>query len=282
MVSRSGAHPDLGSGAGRRAAGAPFARALATLALGVVLVGNAPGASGSTVIAPSVDTPSLDASAAAWSTLGEYRVSPRPTSLADRSREPIVAAHPFNASRLAVVYAAGPGEHSHPVIRISHDGGRTWRTVAGRPRGGGSHPMVAWGPGPRHGTARLYYTAMGGPAPNYHFIVSYSDNEGRTWHQGFIADSTRGWSIGIEDLVVDTNSASPNYGVVYLAYNWPKDPDGGDGLHVVASGDYGRTFAETEIPKVPAPGAIPTPGASGTSSRPRPTGRPSSRATSST
>ena len=113
--------------------------------------------------------------------------------------------------------------------------------------------MVAWGPGPRRGKARLYYTAMGGPAPNYHFVVSYSDNEGRTWHQGFIANHTRGWSIGIEDLVVDTNPASPNYGTLYLAYNWPKNPAKGDGLHVVASGDYGHTFAETEIPKLPGP-----------------------------
>ena len=137
-------------------------------------------------------------------------------------------------------------------------------------------------PGPRRGTARLYYTAMVGPAPNYHFIVSYSDNEGRTWHQGFIADNTRGWSIGIEDLVVDTNRSSPNYGAVYLAYNWPKDPNGGDGLHVVASGDYGHTFAETEIPKVPHRRAIPTPGGSATSSRPPRTGRRTWRATSST
>ena len=90
-----------------------------------------------------------ETSAAGWSVLGEYRVSRRPTSLSNRSREPIVVAHPFDASRLAVVYAAGPGEESHPVIRISHDGGKTWSTAAGRPRGGGSHPMLAWGPGPR-------------------------------------------------------------------------------------------------------------------------------------
>ena len=100
---------------------------------------------------PLADARTAAAAGAGWSVLGEYRVSPRPTSLANRSREPIVAAHPFNPSRLAVVYAAGPGEHSHPVIRISHDGGRTWRTAAGHPRGGGSHPMVAWGPGPRRG-----------------------------------------------------------------------------------------------------------------------------------
>jgi hypothetical protein len=189
-----------------------------------------------------------------WSVLGEYRVSPRPTSLLNRSREPIVAANPLNPSRLAVVYPKGPGEQSHPVIRISHDGGRTWHTASGHPRGGGSHPMVAWGPGPRPGSTRLYYTAMGGGGPNdYHFEVSYSNNEGRTWHLGFVANHTRGWFGGMEDMVVDTNPASPNYGVLYLAYNWPKDPARGDGLHVVASGDYGRTYAETEVPKLPAP-----------------------------
>ncbi len=192
-----------------------------------------------------------------WSVLGEYRVSPRPTSLLNRSREPIVVAHPFDASRLAVVYPKGPGEHSHPVIRISHDGGKTWRTASGHPRGGGSHPMLAWGPGPRRGKARLYYAAMGGPAPNYHFEVSYSNDEGRTWHLGFIANHTRGWSIGIEDLVVDTDRASPNYGTLYLAYNWPKSATRGDGMHVVASGDYGHTFADTEIPKLAAPAGYP-------------------------
>ena len=206
----------------------------------------------SVLVAPLAEA----APAGSWSTLGEYRVSPRPTSLRNRSREPIVTAHPFDASRLAVVYPKGPGEKSRPVIRISHDGGKTWRTAAGHPRGGGSHPMVAWGPGPRTGRARLYYTAMGGPFP-YHFEVSYSDNEGRTWHLGFTANHTRGWAIGIEDMVVDTNPASPNYGTLYLAYNWPKDPKRGDGMHVVASGDYGHTYADTEIPKLPGPSGYP-------------------------
>src|SRR3954468_12057175 len=76
-----------------------------------------------------------------WSLVTEKRISPRPTSLTTRSREPIATAHPYDPSRVAVVYAYGPGEDSRPVIRISHDGGRTWRTVSGRPRGGGSHPM---------------------------------------------------------------------------------------------------------------------------------------------
>ncbi len=226
-------------------------RPIAGLVIVLALAGTATAAPAGTPGA--MEAVADSALSGSWSVLGEYRVSPRPTSLLNRSREPIVTANPFDASRLAVVYPVGPGEKSHPVIRISHDGGKTWRTAAGHPRGGGSHPMVAWGPGPRAGKARLYYAAMGGPAPNYHFEVSYSDNEGRTWHLGFIADHTRGWSIGIEDLVVDTNPASPNYGTLYLAYNWPKDPARGDGLHVVASGDYGHTFADTEVPKLAAP-----------------------------
>jgi hypothetical protein len=206
---------------------------------------------------PAAGTTYGNAATGSWSVLGEYRVSPRPTSLTNRSREPIVTAHPFDPLRLAVVYAAGPGEDSHPVIRISHDGGRTWRTTAGRPRGGGSHPMVAWGPGPRAGSARLYYSAMVGDPNNYHFGISASDDEGRTWRLLYVADQTRGWFGGIEDLVVDTNPKSPSYGAIYLAYNWPKDPLRGTGLHVVASRTFGRTWSEVEVPKLTPPVGYP-------------------------
>ena len=228
-------------------------RLLAAVLISVALAGSASSVDASIGAPRPPSVPAIATDSGSWSTLGEYRVSPRPTSLLNRTREPIVAANPFDASRLAVVYVKGPGEsNQHPVIRISHDGGATWRTAAGHPRGGGSHPIVAWGPGPRPGKARLYYTAMGGPSP-YHFEVSYSDNEGLTWHFGFIANHTRGWSIGMADMVVDTNPASPNYGTLYLAYNWPKDPARGDGLHVIASGDYGHTFAEVEVPKLAGP-----------------------------
>ena len=202
---------------------------------------------------PTVGTPATGG----WTVLGEYRVSPRPTSLDNRSREPIVTAHPFDPLRLAAVYAAGPGEHSHPVVRISRDGGRTWWTAAGRPRGGGSHPMVAWGPGPKPGSARLYYTAMTGQPDNYHFAVSTSDDEGRTWRLRYIADNTRGWFGGIEDITIDLDPDSPSYGAIYLAYNWPKDPQRGTGLHVIASRTFGRTWTETEVPKLSAPTGYP-------------------------
>ena len=231
-------------------------RRVATLLIAVLLAGLVQAAPGLDAERARVLGADSGTGAGSSTTLGEYRVSPRPTSLADRSREPIVAAHPFDPARLAVTYPVG-GEHSHPVIRISRDGGRTWRTTATRPRGGGSHPMVAWGPGPRRGSARLYYAAMTGPRLDYHFSVSYSDDEGRTWRLGFTANHTRGWFGGYEDLVVDTNPASPNYGVLYLAYNWPKDRLRGTGMRVVASGDYGRTFAEVEIPKLAAPRGYP-------------------------
>src|SRR3954470_10239368 len=77
---------------------------LAALAIAVASV--VPSASATTM--PTTEpTSTVDAATAgSWSTLGEYRVTPTPTSLTNRSREPIVAAHPFDASRLAVVYAA--------------------------------------------------------------------------------------------------------------------------------------------------------------------------------
>ncbi len=228
-------------------------RVLAALVVVLALAGSASGVYGATGTPRGTNATTAEVATGGWSVLGEYRVSPRPTSLSTRSREPIVASNPFDAKRLAVVYVKGVGAGSqHSVIRISHDGGATWRTAIGHPRGGGSHPLVAWGPGPQAGKARLYYAAMGGPFP-YHFEVSYSDNEGLTWHFGFIADHTRGWSIGMGDMVVDTNPASPNYGTLYLAYNWPRDTARGDGMHVVASGDHGHTYAETEIPKLPGP-----------------------------
>jgi hypothetical protein len=219
----------------------------AVVAIGWVVAPRAP--------APNAAAPdlALAATAGSWSTLGEYRISWRPTSLSNRVREPIVAANPLNRLRLAAVFPVGPGETSRPVVRISHDGGRTWVSRSAHLYGGGSHPMLAWGPGPRTGSTRLYYTAMGGSPNDFHFEVSHSDNEGISWHLDYVANHTRGWFGGIADLVVDTNAASPNYGAVYLAYNWPKDPLRGTGLHVIASGDYGHSWAETEIPKLAAP-----------------------------
>src|SRR5947207_15327813 len=139
-------------------------RVLAALVVSLAVAGSASGVYAATAGSRSTGAATAEAASGNWSVLGEYRVSPRPTSLSTRSREPIVAADPIDAARLAVVYVQGAGAGSQQsVIRISHDRGATWRTALGHPRGGGSHPMIAWGPGPRSGTARLYYGAMGGP-----------------------------------------------------------------------------------------------------------------------
>ena len=115
------------------------------------------------------DARAASAAGAGWSVLGEYRVSPRPTSLTNRSREPIVAAHPFNALAARRRLRGGPGRAQPPG---DPDQPRRRQDVAHRrrpPAGRRQPPDGRLGPGPDAGTARLYYTAMGGPAPNYHF-----------------------------------------------------------------------------------------------------------------
>jgi hypothetical protein len=187
-----------------------------------------------------------------WWVQGEYRISHPPTSKVTRSREPIVAANPLAPNQLAVAYAVGK-DLGQAVVRISRDGGRTWQTTPRRPEGGGNHPVVAWGPGPVRGKARLYYSGMGGSNGRYHHLISWSDDEGLTWSRPYVADDTRPWFGGYPDMVVDTDRRSPNYGVVYHVYNWPKDPASGPGIRVLASGDYGETFQQVEVPRLDPP-----------------------------
>ncbi len=178
----------------------------------------------------------------------ETLTSTAPTSISTRSREPSVATHPSNPNIIAVTYPQGD-THPSVVIRISHDGGKTFRTATGDPRGGGNHPVIAWGPGPIAGSARLYYGAMttyGGSC--CYFGVSYSDNEGRSWSAPFVAHTTTPWFGGFPYLATDNNKASPNFGTVYAAYNWPKDPNKGPGLRLLASSNFGRTFNQIEVP----------------------------------
>ena len=182
----------------------------------------------------------------------ETRVSTAPTSASTRSREPILATDPMDGSRIAVTYAKG-GTSTTVVIRISHDSGRTFTTAVGHPRGSGSHPAIAWGPGPG-GSARLYYMGMTTYAGRCcYFAISHSDNEGRTWSSPYVAHDTRPWSGGFPDLAVDTDTRSPNYGTVYAAYNWPANASKGPGLRLLASSDYGRTFHGIEVPVARTP-----------------------------
>jgi hypothetical protein len=177
----------------------------------------------------------------------EVRVSPVPGGTADRSWEPSVATHPTDPTRVAAAYAHGvPSVRAQ--VRISHDGGLTWTTTPARPGGGGFHIVVAWGPGPRAGSARLYVANMTGTSGGLRLGTCYSDNEGRTWSAMKVQANIPGWVGGTPDITTDNNPASPNYGTVYAAWNWPRTATAGPGLRVIASSDFGRTWHGVEVP----------------------------------
>ncbi len=176
-----------------------------------------------------------------------------------------MAAHPTDPDRVAVVYQrfARSGTCGlDTTIRISRDGGGTWRTAAGRPyrgsgRGPNFHAVIAWGPGPRRGSARLYWADMTVPGCDYgrHAVsVAYSDDEGRTWSRLYVERRTGTWIGGFPEIAVDRNPASPGYGSVYVVYNWLASRTTGPGMRVIASSDFGRTWrASVEVPPATRP-----------------------------
>ena len=191
----------------------------------------------------------------------EVAVSPVPTSLRGRAWEPIVATNPSDPNRIAVIY-----EHMgsircgiDPLVRISHDAGKTWQTAKGHPgagRGANYHATIAWGPGPTPGSSRLYYANTSVPGCNYtqhSASVAWSDDEGATWSKLYVERRTAPWKGGFPDITVDRDPASPNYGVVYVGYNWLASATKGPGFHVLASADYGKTWKATEVPVAPTP-----------------------------
>jgi len=196
-------------------------------------------------------------------TIRETIVSNVPDSVADRAWEPIVATHPTDPKRIAVVYQhRGPGAacRINPTIRISHDDGRTWRSTKRSPaahsgRGLDLHAAIAWGPGPS-GASRLYWTNMTTPGcgdPRYSLSTAFSDDEGDTWSKPYVENRTPPWIGGFPEIAVDRNPASPNHGTVYAAYNWLADGARGPGFRLLASADFGATWSSTEIAPAPSP-----------------------------
>lgn len=191
--------------------------------------------------------------------LHEKRVSPAPKSVADRAWEPVVATHPTDSRRIAVTYQhRGPGACSiEPVVRISRDGGRTWRSTRSHPgsrsrRSIGLHAAIAWGPGPRGG-ARLYWANMTTPGcgdGRFSLTTSYSDDEGRTWSNLRVERATPPWVGGFPEIAVDNDPRSPNHGTVYVAYNWLGRGARGPGFRLLASADFGRSWDRVEVKPV--------------------------------
>lgn len=196
----------------------------------------------------------------------EYRVSPNlgaRTYPQNSAYEPTVAAHPTDPNKLVVVYQGsektmrcGLGS----VIRISHDGGATWKTTKRRPadgmnRGENFHATIAWGPGPTQGSARLYWvntTVAGCDYSRHSVTISWSDDEGTTWSKPFVNRSTDPWIGGLPTIAADKNPASPGYGNVFVVFNHLVSVKKGSGMRVLASTDFGRSWTiSTEVPPAP-------------------------------
>jgi len=88
----------------------------------------------------------------------------------------------------------------------------------------------------------------------------------------YVERRTPAWIGGYPDITVDTNAASPNFGTVYVAYNWLADAVAGPGLAVLASADGGRSWQIAQVSRVGMSG-YPAPGGSTIACERRPTDR---------
>jgi hypothetical protein len=171
--------------------------------------------------------------------------------------EPSVAASPYDASLVAMSYNYTALDAGIPQdgVRISQDGGKTWKEVAREPWKGhvpDYHGVVAWGPGETPGSSRLWWTdAIVEAKGKVVQAVAYSDNLGGTWNFHIFTE-TPPWIGGFPNLTVDNNPQSPNFGTTYVAYNWLESAKG-PGLAVAASRD-GKTWQEAQVPAPEVPG----------------------------
>lgn len=178
--------------------------------------------------------------------------------------EPVVATHPFDANRFAVVYeyrSSGAPCGTTPGLRFSIDGGATWQGAARKPWAGSGrvpnwHASIAWGPGPAPGSARLYWadtTVADCSFDDHRLSVAYSDDRGATWSPLFVYKGSPATPFGgFPDITVDRNPDSPNYGTVYATVNWIPTSTSEPGMRVIASSDFGAHWVGVEVPPLPA------------------------------
>ena len=175
-------------------------------------------------------------------------------SFVAQGTEPSVAADPFHAGVVAVaseniITLASGRNCSRPAVRISEDGGATWGGAV-YPWGGlcyDVHAVVAWGPG-----SRLWAGNAVGAAGGLAMSVTHSDDLGKTWSRAFVETFTRAWVGCYPAISVDNWPGSPNFGTVYVAYNWLAGDDG-VGVSLMASRD-GTTWVHTDVPVTPLAG----------------------------
>jgi hypothetical protein len=180
----------------------------------------------------------------------------------NNATEPVVAVDPTNPANIAVTYNTRGGRCGiAPAVRISRDGGATWRDAPRRPWAGSArhpnwHAAVAWGPGPA-GKSRLYWadtTVADCSYSDHRLSVAYSDDFGASWSTLFVQRATPSTPVGgFPDITVDGNPSSPLYGAVYAAINWFPSTKVEPGFRLLASADFGASWAETEVPALTAP-----------------------------
>ena len=169
--------------------------------------------------------------------------------------EPSVAADPFHPGTVAVavenVTWVGSNGCSRPAVRVSTDSGATWG-AASYPWSGceGIHAVLAWGP-----DSRLWAGNSMGVGSGVQMSMSHSDDLGRSWSKPYVEHFTPPWVGCFPSIGVDTWPGSPNFGTVYVAYNWLPDKFG-PGVSVLASRD-GSSWVHGEVPLGPSPAGYP-------------------------
>ena len=161
--------------------------------------------------------------------------------------EPTVSSDPFNPGVVAVisqnVYMHGATSGcSQPSIRISRDGGATW-DPASFPWGTqcqDMHAVAAWGP-----NSRLWAGDAVGVPGGVAMAVTYTDNMGKSWTGRYVEHFTKPWSGCYPAIAVDNRPDSPNFGTVYVAYNWLPNSYG-PGVALMAS-RTGATWYHAEV-----------------------------------
>ena len=166
--------------------------------------------------------------------------------------EPTTSADPFRPGVVAVasetLLPAGVTGCRWPVVRVSRDGGATWGG-ADYPWGvhcGDIHTVIAWGP-----NGRLWAGNAAGVTGSLSMSVTHSDDMGETWSTPFIEHFTPPWTGCFPTLAVDNWLGSPNFGTVYVAYNWLPNQYG-PGVSLMASRD-GDTWVHAEVPLETSP-----------------------------
>ena len=237
---------------------------LALLALTVVRARTTAAAATS---GPSSVTPSavLASATAAIVTPSVESATPAPTTtplpapsvrefFVAKGTEPAVSADPFHPGVVAVVSEyifmnTSRSGCSRPAVRISKDGGASWGQPTYPWRSGCQdiHAVLAWGP-----NSRLWAGDAVGAPGGVAMSVSYSDDLGGNWSRPFVEPFTPGWTGCFPAIGVDNWPGSPNFGTVYIAYNWLPS-NYGPGVGVMASRD-GATWAFANVTVDTLPG----------------------------